>query len=195
MGPLSSIGEDVTIGAETALWAGMHDHGLVRIGARVTIHSGTVIGSDGFGFERTESGERERCAHIAGAVIKDDVEIGANADIDRGTLGNTRVCAGAKIANLAHIRHNVPVGARALVIANVTICGGTQIGEETWIAPSACLRDGIRIGDRASVGLGSVVTKDVEDGSVVFGVPARPADKGKLHLTCLDELVTQRSRD
>jgi UDP-3-O-[3-hydroxymyristoyl] glucosamine N-acyltransferase len=112
--------------------------------------------------------------HVGGVEIEDDVEIGANTCIDRGSLGNTIVRRGAKIDNLVHIAHNVVVGRNAFVIANAMIGGSTILGDGSWTSPSATLRDGIRIGDGATVGLGAVVTKSIPDGAVWMGTPARP---------------------
>jgi len=115
----------------------------------------------------------ERFPHIGGVQIEDDVEIGANTCIDRGTLGNTRIRKGAKIDNLVHIAHNVDVGENTAIIANAMIAGSTKIGANTWIAPSACLRDAINIGKDATVGLAALVTKDIPDGELWAGFPAR----------------------
>jgi UDP-3-O-[3-hydroxymyristoyl] glucosamine N-acyltransferase len=177
IGPLCSIGERVEIGEGTVIFAGVHIYDGVRVGKKVTIHSGTVIGADGFGYERNEAGGLEKFPHVGGVLIEDAVEIGANTCIDRGTLGDTQVCEGARIDNLVHIAHNVYVGRHAVVIANAMIGGGTHIGDFAWVAPSACLRDRINIGDKSVVGLASLVTKDVPNEVTVLGSPARPFDE------------------
>jgi UDP-3-O-[3-hydroxymyristoyl] glucosamine N-acyltransferase len=107
-------------------------------------------------------------------VIEDRVEIGSNASIDRGTLSNTIIGEGAKIDNLVHIAHNVHIGKHAAVIAHAMIGGSTEIGDYTWIAPSAALMNGLHIGRQATVGLGAVVTKDIPDYETWTGVPAMP---------------------
>jgi UDP-3-O-[3-hydroxymyristoyl] glucosamine N-acyltransferase len=106
-------------------------------------------------------------------IIEDCVDIGANTCIDRGTLGNTVIRRGAKIDNLVHIAHNVVVGENTMVIANAMIGGSTEIGADSWVAPSATLRDAIQIGAASTVGLGAVVTKSVPDGEVWAGNPAK----------------------
>lgn len=193
IGPLCTIGEDSVIGDETVLHASVHVYARVRIGRRVLIHSGTVIGADGFGYEREPSGELFKFPHLGGVVIEDEVEIGANTCIDRGTLADTFIGRGARIDNLVHLAHNTRVGASAAVIAHAMIGGSTQIGARAWIAPSACLRDRIRVGDDAVVGLGAVVTRPVPDSATVFGNPARPEAEQRRLLAVLSELLEKDS--
>lgn len=171
IGPQCYIGR-ATIGRGSVLWGRVFVYDGVRISGDVTIHAGAVIGSDGFGYERNDDGQMEKFPHIGGVRIGNNVEIGANTCIDRGTLGDTILEDGAKIDNLVHIAHNVRVGRDAVVIANAMVGGSTKIGNRAWIAPSACLRDQIVIGDDATVGLAAVVTKNVDSGDVVMGSPA-----------------------
>jgi UDP-3-O-[3-hydroxymyristoyl] glucosamine N-acyltransferase len=145
----------------------------------VIIHAGTVIGADGFGYERNDGGELEKFPHLGHVVLEDNVEVGSNTCIDRGTLGDTIIREGAKIDNLVHIAHNVVVGRHAVVIAHAMIGGSTRIGDYAWVAPCACVRDVVSIGDRAMIGLGAVVVRDVPDGATVMGIPARPVDEYK----------------
>lgn len=182
IGPLCVVGNAV-IGDNAVLHSGVHIYDGVYIGRGVTIHSGTVIGADGFGYHRNEAGELEKFPHVGGVHIEDDVEIGANTCIDRGTLGNTHIKKGARIDNLVHIAHNVVVGEHAAVIAHAMIGGSTIIGDKAWIAPAGVLRDKLHIGAAALVGLGAVVVKDVDNGEVVMGAPARPLKEYKALLT------------
>jgi UDP-3-O-[3-hydroxymyristoyl] glucosamine N-acyltransferase len=184
-----TVGEDVEIGANTVIHAGVHIYDRVRIGKNVTVHAGTVIGADGFGYERNAEGQLVKFPHVGGVVIEDDVEIGANTCIDRGSLGDTRVCRGARIDNLVHVAHNTLVGRHAAVIAHAMVGGSTKIGDYAWVAPSACLRDRIDIGERAVVGLAAVVTKDVPAGATVMGAPARDAASQKRMLARLSQLA------
>jgi len=188
MGPFTYVGK-CEIGAGTVIHGHVHIYSNTRIGRNVTVHAGTVIGADGFGYERNESGELEKFPHVGGVVIEDNVEIGANTCVDRGTLGDTVIREGAKVDNLVHVAHNVIIGRHAAVIANAMLGGSTRIGDYAWIAPSACLRDMISIGEGALVGLGALVVKDVPDGVTVMGAPARPAEEYKRTLKALKQLT------
>jgi UDP-3-O-[3-hydroxymyristoyl] glucosamine N-acyltransferase len=176
IGPSSYIGR-CRIGENTTIYGNVYIYPNVRIGKNVIIHAGTVVGAAGFGYERNDKGELENFPHVGGVVIEDNVEIGSNASIDRGTLGNTIVGQGSKIDNLCHIAHNVVIGKHCAIIAQSMIGGSTRIGDYCWIAPCACLRDGIEIGRNAVIGMGSVVTRNVGDGQVVFGAPAKEHKK------------------
>ncbi|CAN5593335.1 N/A [soil metagenome] len=167
------IGERCTIGPMVVLHQNVvigHD---VSIGVGSTIFPGSVIGADGFGYERDDDGTVLKFLHVGGVRIGEGVEIGANTCIDRGTLGDTIVDDGAKIDNLVHVAHNVRVGKRSFVIALSMIGGSTVIDDDAWIAPGSVLRNGITIGQRALVGLGAVVTRSVAPDAVVVGNPAK----------------------
>lgn len=173
IGAYCVIGDLCRIGARSILRPHVILYDRVEIGSDVNINAGTVIGADGFGYERNERGELEKFPHVGGVVIDDHVEIGSNTSIDRGTVGDTWIKTGARIDNQVHIAHNAVVGARAAVIAQAMIGGSVKIGDESWIAPGAVLMNQISIGSHATVGLGAVVTKDVEDGQTVMGSPAQ----------------------
>jgi UDP-3-O-[3-hydroxymyristoyl] glucosamine N-acyltransferase len=172
IGPNCVIGNAV-IGKGTIIRGNCFIHDDVTIGEDVIIEAGTVIGSDGYGFQRNENSEFEKFPHIGGVVINNNVEIGANSCIDRGTLGNTVIGEGVKIDNLVHIAHNTQIGNHSAIIANSTIGGSARIGEYTWIAPNSCIRDGISVGDYVTIGLGSVVTKSIPSNEVWVGNPAK----------------------
>jgi UDP-3-O-[3-hydroxymyristoyl] glucosamine N-acyltransferase len=177
IGPLCTVADAVEIGAGCVLHAGVHLYTGVRLGRHVTVHSGTVVGADGFGYERDREGALVAIPHVGGVVIEDDVQIGANAAIDRGAIEDTWIGRGACIDNLVHVAHNVRIGRGTAVIAHAMVAGSVTLGERAWIAPTACLRDGIAVGDDAMVGLGAVVTHDVPCGETVLGNPARGLDE------------------
>lgn len=190
IGPYTYIGK-CEIGEATIIYGHVHIYSKTRIGRNVIIHAGSVIGADGFGYERNEAGELEKFPHIGGVVIEDNVEIGSNTCIDRGTLGDTIIREGAKIDNLVHIAHNVVVGRYAVIVAQAMVGGSTRIGDYAWVAPCACLREKISVSDGATVGLGAVVVKDVSDGATVMGFPARSAEEYKRILRVLRRLVDE----
>jgi UDP-3-O-[3-hydroxymyristoyl] glucosamine N-acyltransferase len=162
------IGENAIIKANVSIGD------KVKIGSNVIIHSGAVVGSDGFGFEKDEkSGEYFKFPHIGGVIIGDDVEIGSNTSIDRATLDFTIISNKVKIDNQVHIAHNVSIGENTLITANAMIAGSAKVGADTWIAPSASILNGISIGKKCFIGMGSVVIRDVDDNTTVVGSPAR----------------------
>lgn len=164
----SKIGENTDVAPGVIIYAG------VTIGKNCIIHAGTVIGADGFGYEQDpKTGEWFKIAHLGGVIIGDNVEIGANTCIDRGTLGDTIIEDGVKIDNLVHIAHNVHMKKNSVVIAQSMIAGSCIIEKGAWIAPCSAIREGRTIGKNALVGLGSVVVKNVEDDQTVMGVPAK----------------------
>lgn len=173
IGPFCYIGK-CEIHNGSVIYGSSFIYDNVLIGENVIIHAGSVIGSDGYGYSRNESGEFEKFPHFGGVIIEKNVEIGANTCIDRGTLGNTVIKEGAKIDNLVHIAHNVTIGKHSAVIANSMIGGSTIIGDYSWIAPSSSLINKININNNVTVGMGSVVTKDIPEGETWAGSPARP---------------------
>ncbi len=173
IGPFCYIGKNVTIGDNSIIHSNVNIYQNSKIGSNVTIDSGTVIGADGFGFERNNSKKLEKFPHLGQVEIHDDVEVGANVCIDRGTLANTVIGKGTKIDNLVHIAHNVKIGKNCVVVAQSLVAGSCVMENNSYIAMSATIREKIRIGENAFVGMGSVVTKDVKKNSTVFGVPAK----------------------
>lgn len=178
------------IGAGTEIYANVTLYDGTRIGNNVTIHAGTVIGADGFGYERDSDGSMQKFLHLGGVVIEDDVEIGSNTSIDRGTLGDTTIRRGAKIDNQVHIAHNCDIGEDAVVIAQSMVGGSVKIGARSWLAPSAVVMNGIAIGADAVCGLGAIVVKPVADGETVMGNPARPLAEAKALLAAHKKLIT-----
>ena len=172
------IGADCHLGEDVWIYPNVTVYSGARIGNRVIIHSGTVIGSDGFGYETVE-GEHLKIPHTGNVVIEDDVEIGANVCVDRGRLQKTWIQRGTKIDNLVQIAHNVVIGPNCLIVSQAGISGSTELGKNVIIAGQAGIVGHIKIGDEAIVGAGAGVTKSVPDKTVVLGGPARPIQEQK----------------
>jgi UDP-3-O-[3-hydroxymyristoyl] glucosamine N-acyltransferase len=172
IGPNTYVGK-CTIGRGSILYGNNYLYDGVRVGENVIIHAGTVIGSDGFGYQPGQNKDWLKFEHIGGVSIGNGVEIGANTCIDRGALGDTVIGDGTKIDNLVHIAHNVQIGRHCLVIAHAMIGGSCVIGDGAWIAPNASILQKIQIGAGSTVGLGAVVLEDVPPNEIWAGVPAR----------------------
>lgn len=173
IGPFNYIG-NCEIGEGTIIQANCYINDNVTIGKNVIIQAGSVIGNDGFGYQRNKDGALEKFPHIGGVIIKDNVEIGSNSSIDRGALGYTIIEEGAKIDNLVHISHNVKVGKHCVIIANTVIGGSTVIGDYAWLSPSVSILDQLVIGKKVIIGVGAVVTKNIPDNETWTGSPAMP---------------------
>lgn len=198
VGAYAVIGEDTRVGAGTQIgahsvvgagcWIGencrIHPHVTlysgVRVGHRVEIHAGAVLGADGFGY--AFDGERYWKFPQAGIVeIGDDVEIGANSTIDRGSLDDTRIADGVKLDNLVHVGHNVQIGAHSVVAAQTGISGSSKLGNhvvcggQVGIGDHCTLEDGAIAGAQAGIPTGKTIRK----GQSVWGTPARPLDEFK----------------
>lgn len=168
------IGADVTIGSGTVIEHNVCIYNRVRIGRNCIIHSGTVIGADGFGYYIDLDGKPKKVEHFGGVYIGDNVEVGANVCIDRGTIEDTQIQANVKIDNLVHIAHNVIIGESSMIVAGAIICGSSKIGNNSYVAPGGIVKNQITLKEGAYVGMGAVVTKSVSENTVVVGVPARP---------------------
>lgn len=186
IGDATHIGSHCVIGAESRIGSGCRLHprvtlyDSVRVGNRVEIHAGAVLGADGFGF--AFDGERYWKFPQAGLVeIADDVEIGANTTIDRGSLDDTRIAEGVKLDNLVHVGHNVQIGAHTVIAAQTGISGSSKLGHhvvvggQVGIADHCTLEDGSIAGAQAGIPTGKIIRK----GQTVWGTPARPLDQFK----------------
>ncbi len=171
--PFTYIGENVRIGEGTLIYSNVSLYDGVTIGKRVIVHAGSVLGSDGFGY--TWDGSRHRkIAQLGSLVVEDDVEIGANTAIDRGSLGKTFIGRGTKIDNLVQVAHNVSIGENSIIVAQVGIAGSSSLGRNVILAGQAGVRDHVTIGDNVKAGGGSGITKDVPSGSSIMGTPHMP---------------------
>lgn len=165
------IGRDVKIGDSSHLYPKVTVMDGVILGSRVIVNSGSVIGSEGFGFS-TEEGEHIKIPQVGSVIIGDNVEIGSNVSIDRGSPDNTIIGDGTKIDNLVQIAHNVKIGRGCLIVSQVGIAGSTVVEDYAVIAGQAGIVGHIRIGRGAKVGAQAGVTRDVRPNQLVSGYPA-----------------------
>ena len=168
------IGQGVIIGQDGLIYPQVSIREYCQLGHRVIVHNGTVIGSDGFGYDVDKQGVRHKIPQIGIVVIGDDVELGANVTIDRARFGKTRIGNGVKVDNLVQIAHNVVVGENAVIVAQAGVAGSTMIGTKAVLAGQAGVAGHLVVGDGAVVGAQAGVTKDVAPGAYVTGYPAAP---------------------
>lgn len=191
--PGAYIGDGSTVGKDSIIYPNVTLREGVSIGERVVVHSGSVIGSDGFGYTRV--GEtHKKIPQVGGVIIEDDVEIGANVSIDRGTMGSTKVGRGTKIDNLVHLGHNVVIGENTLLVAQVGIAGSTEIGSGCILAGQAGIVEHITLGDGVVVGAQSGVMKSFPAHTKISGYPARPHAESKRAYAALFQLPSLLSR-
>jgi UDP-3-O-[3-hydroxymyristoyl] glucosamine N-acyltransferase len=190
IGPFVSVGAGATIGARTVIYPGaviglgacigedcvIHAHASIRervvLGNRVIVQDGAVIGSDGFGFARRPDGTHQKIPQIGGVVIEDDVEIGANAAVDRPAVGETRIGAGTKIDNLVQVAHGVTIGRDVLLAAQVGIAGSSVIEDRVTLAGQVGVAGHLTIGRGAVATAQTGIPNSVEAGALVSGYPA-----------------------
>jgi UDP-3-O-[3-hydroxymyristoyl] glucosamine N-acyltransferase len=175
------VGEDVNLFPNVTLYA------ATEIGNRVRIHSGTVIGSDGFGYV-LDGAIHRKVPQIGNVIIRDDVEIGANVTIDRGALGPTVIGKGTKIDNLVQIAHNVTVGENCLIVAQAGVAGSTRLGNYVILAGQVGIAGHLKIGNRASVAAQSGVMHNIPDGEKWMSTPALPDRQAKRQIIALHDL-------
>lgn len=167
------IGKGSTIGLSSEIHANVSIREGSTIGKRAIIHAGAVIGNDGFGFVRMAE-KQVKIPQVGSVIIGDDVEIGANVCIARGTLGDTVIGSGTKIDSLVQIAHNVHIGQNCTIVAQVGISGSTVVEDNVTIAGQAGVIGHIRIGKNSVVAAKAGVTKDIGAGECVSGYPAQP---------------------
>jgi len=190
---LVHVGAGVQIGEGTEIYPHVSLRDGVRLGRRVIIHGGAVLGADGFGFAFDGRGHR-KIPQVGGVLIEDDVEIGANTTIDRATFGDTIIRRGTKIDNLVQIGHNVEVGEHSLLVAQVGISGSSRLGKGVVLAGQVGVADHVTLGDGVVAGAQSGIPSSLEAGEKVMGTPARPAIQAKRIMVAearLPELLRQ----
>jgi UDP-3-O-[3-hydroxymyristoyl] glucosamine N-acyltransferase len=183
----NNLRADCQLGEDVCLFPNVVLYRQTQLGHRVTIHSGTVIGSDGFGYVLDE-GRHRKVLQLGNVIIHDDVEIGANTAIDRGTLGPTVIGEGTKIDNLVHIAHNVIIGRHCMIMGQVGFAGSTRLGDYVVIASQSGIANHLKLGNQAVVGAKSGVMRDVPDGGRVLGIPAAPDKQAKRQMIAMQQL-------
>lgn len=173
VGANSYISKDAIIGNNVFISNNVSIEGKVIIGDNTVIEAGVVVGVCGYGHFKDDNNNSLRVPHLGGVIIGSNVAIGANTTIARGCLGDTIIEDYVKIDNLCHIAHNVHIKTRSMITACTEISGSTTIEEDVWIGPASAFNNGIVVGKNSFVGIGTIATKDVPEGKVVVGVPAR----------------------
>jgi UDP-3-O-[3-hydroxymyristoyl] glucosamine N-acyltransferase len=190
------VGAGVVIGEESTIYQRVTLREGVRLGRRVIIHPGAVLGADGFGYAAGADGLR-KIPQVGGVVIEDDVEIGANVTIDRATVGDTVIGRGTKIDNLVQVGHNVRIGEHAVLVAQVGISGSSRLGRGVVLAGQVGIADHVTVGDGVMIGAQSGVAVDLPAGEKYFGTPARPHTQAKRIMFAEERLpdLLRRVRD
>ncbi len=192
IGPRCSLGEDCTLFPNVTLYE------WTSLGNRVRIHSGSVLGSDGFGYAQKRDGTKivnhHKIYHLGRVVVGDDVEIGAITSIDRGTLGETRIDSKAKIDNQVHLGHNVKVGEGAILCGGSCLAGNASVGKFVFVGGLVGVDNQVHIGDGANVCAMSLVSKDVQPSGVVAGSPLRPHKEYFRVQAMLSKLLEERRK-
>lgn len=189
--PQVFIGKNVKIGKNCKIYSGVRIYDYCVIGDNCVVHSNTVVGSDGFGFQPTRDGYN-KIPQLGNVVIENDVEIGANCTIDRGTIGSTIIGKGSKIDNLIQIAHNVKIGQNNVIAAQAGIAGSTTIGDWNMIGGQVGIVGHINIGSQVKIQAQSGVNNSVNDGEILYGSPAISASdfrRNYVHFRNFNDIV------
>jgi UDP-3-O-[3-hydroxymyristoyl] glucosamine N-acyltransferase len=181
------VGSECVLGGDVRLFPNVVLYPRTQVGCRVRVHSGAIIGSDGFGYV-FDGGMHRKIPQVGFVIIHDDVEIGANVTIDCGALGPTVIGKGTKIDNLVQIGHNVMIGEHSLVIAQTGIAGSTKLGQYVTLAGQVGLAGHLKIGNRVTIAAQSGVMHNIPDGEKWMGSPAQPDRQTKRQLLAVQQL-------
>ena len=173
--PGTYIGASCEIGDDCVLYANVSLYARVHLGKRVIVHSGAVIGADGFGFHPQPDGTYRKIPQVGRVIMGNEVEIGANTCVDRAMMGDTVIESGAKLDNLVQVGHNTTVGAHTVLAGQVGLSGSVRVGSRVRIGGQVGIADHVAVGEGASIVAQSGVGQDVEPGAAVFGSPAVPS--------------------
>jgi UDP-3-O-[3-hydroxymyristoyl] glucosamine N-acyltransferase len=184
---LNSVGADCQLGEDVNLSPNVTLYARTEVGHRVRMHSGAVVGSDGFGYV-LDNGTHLKVPQIGNVIICDDVELGANVTVDRGALGPTIVGKGTKVDNLVQIAHNVTVGEHCILVSQCGIAGSTKLGNNVILGGQVGLAGHLKIGNRVSVGAQSGVMTNIPDGETWLWSPAQPDRTAKRQMIAMQQL-------
>jgi len=193
IGSHTVIDQKTSIGKNCKIFSNIHIYHGTNIGCNVIIHSGTVIGSDGFGFV-TEKDVHYKIPQNGRVIIGQDVEIGANCAIDRGTIGETKIGDNTKMDNLVHIAHNVKIGKGCLITAGVGIAGSVEVGDYCIFAGHSSVAPHLKLGSRTVLAANAGATKSLAGGKVYAGMPAREIKEQNKRDAVLTEINILKKR-
>ncbi|GAA4073010.1 UDP-3-O-(3-hydroxymyristoyl)glucosamine N-acyltransferase [Flavobacterium cheonanense] len=191
--PNTFIGDNVVIGDNCVFFAGVRVYSETEIGNNCVIHSGTIVGSDGFGFAPHEDGTYSKIPQIGNVILEDDVEVGSCTTIDRATMGSTIIRKGVKLDNQIQIAHNVEIGENTVIASQTGIAGSTKIGKNCMIGGQVGIVGHITIGNNVRIQAQSGIGKSIGDGEVVQGTPAfnyGDFSKSYVHFRNLPKIVS-----
>jgi len=192
--PNTYIGDNTIIGDNTVIFSGVKIYSDTKIGENCKVHSGTVIGADGFGFAPNEIGEFKAIPQIGNVIIEDNVDIGAACTIDRATLGATIIRKGVKLDNQIQIAHNVEIGANTVIASQTGVAGSTKIGQNCMIGGQVGIAGHLKIGNNVKILGQTGVTKSLRDNQMVYGTPAlnaRDYNKSYVYFKNLPKIVSK----
>ena len=192
--PNTNIGDNSIIGDNTVIFSGVKIYADTKIGENCKVHSGAVIGADGFGFAPNENGEFKAIPQIGNVIIEDNVDIGAACTIDRATLGATIIRKGVKLDNQIQIAHNVEIGANTVIASQTGVAGSTKIGENCMIGGQVGIGGHLKIGNNVKILGQTGVTKGLGDNEIVFGTPAikvRDFNRSYVYFKNLPKIVSK----
>ncbi len=192
--PNSFIGDNVTIGDDCIFFAGVRIYSESVIGKNCVIHSGTIIGSDGFGFAPQEDGTYNKVPQIGNVILEDNVEVGSCTTIDRATLGSTIIRKGVKLDNQIQIAHNVEIGENTVIAAQTGVAGSTKIGKNCMIGGQVGIAGHLTIGNNVRVQAQSGIGRNIPDGETLQGSPSfnySDWNKSYVHFRNLPKIVAE----
>ncbi|WP_439129628.1 UDP-3-O-(3-hydroxymyristoyl)glucosamine N-acyltransferase [Polaribacter sp.] len=192
--PNSYIGDNTVIGNNTVIFSGVKIYSETQIGAYCKIHSGAIIGADGFGFAPDENGAYKAIPQIGNVIIEDHVDIGSASTIDRATLGSTIIRKGVKLDNQIQIAHNVEVGEHTVIASQTGVAGSTKIGKNCMIGGQVGIAGHVKIGNNVKVLAQAGISKNIKDNEIINGTPAfkvQDFNKSYVYFKNLPKLVTK----